>query len=281
MNISCDSISSYPDTFDEGIFIEKENSAIDDFNFEEASRIYNEFLESKKQNVIKQEDHYNQERESYEEENSREMAYEIEQLEINYENRVIFINKDFDAKISDLSDTQRDNLQNIEAEWKEAREFARTRVMVRVESMLRTSQELARSHVYDRAISLRDQARALENEPNSEEIIHCNAQFEGRMRTVLERHKTELKKLQTLRSNALKSAKNQHDLDLASIEAKHRIIGADSSRLIMDSIISSQGVNESTKEVIRSFSPRSRKYESSNQSSPRSPGRLSNRDLDE
>ena len=238
---------------------DKENAAIDDFDYEQA-RFYHEAkrkMETK--NVEEATKHYEQQLEDYKAKFEEILMKKKEENENKYNEEVAAARERLRVRINDISEEQKRELKELEERWREAREFQKAQIEKTVTTLLTSSQFLARSQKFDEAIEMRDKARALQKRKKHPQIEECDAEYNAQFQEMLLRHEGVLNEIVEQYDELMNLLEEKKEAADKAAEAECSIDNAYGTVEIMDIALTDPEHPETAIPVVQHFSPRAAK----------------------
>jgi hypothetical protein len=241
---------------DYGSLEKDEAAAIQSYDYEKARFLAESCRDLRAANVQDARAHYERELERYNTVFSEILADKKARHRAAYEDAVSKATENLRSQILQLAEVQKQELQELEARWKNARRFQLRGVQKKVATLLSSSQLLAQSHRFEAAISMRDSARATEKRSRHPSIDAVDDDYTGQFKQTLERHKQEFAELieQHKALKLLLSERRRVADEIA--EAEDDVEAANASVEIMDTALRDRNNREVAVPVVRHFSPR-------------------------
>ena len=244
-------IAPFEEIFDEIFYYQEEQKAIEVLDFEKAQEIHEEYIRSKEEFLSNQKQHYLNEKEQLNSTNHKSLLDESEKKSNSIQDQIDKVISDSDKIYEEIVKKQHHELDLLQEEWENAREQAKQRIEIIVNSMNSTSQELARAHFYEKAIELREKAKYVQSQKNHPELISVNDQFEQRFNQLLERQKMELYKHQKLKDLKIFELKSQLENENLLIQKKIENLEFNSTKKVMETVLYYSGSTSNTNELIK------------------------------
>ena len=238
---------------------DKENAAIDDFDYEQA-RFYHEAkkkMETK--NVEEATKHYEQQLEDYKAKFEEILMKKKEENEKKYNEEVAAARERLRVRVNDISEEQKRELKELEERWREAREFQKAQIEKTVTTLLTSSQFLARSQKFDEAIEMRDKARALQKRKKHPQIEECDTEYNAQFQEMLLRHEGVLNEIVEQYDELMNLLEEKKEAADKAAEAECSIDNAYGTVEIMDIALTDPEHPETAIPVVQHFSPRAAK----------------------
>ena len=261
---STDSDQQLPD------FAPTVEEAIENYDYEKAARIYQTHIDKHQTDISFQTEHYCKERDNINKEIQKKLEEEKANNQQIYENELQEAKSNLDKQITELSSQQLDEMKELEAKWREARESERAEIMKKVDVLLHSSQLLAKSHKFDEAIELRDKAFAYRDAPRHEEIEKVDKEYREQFELLLEKHHHVLNELITQYNSLCTMITQKLETNNQTAEAAFAVEEASVPLHIMNYVAEKNENREATIAVVKTLSPRKLNKKSLN-SSPQSP----------
>lgn len=233
-----------------------EESAIDNYDYEQAMILYQAKQNLHKTDIEAQTEHYSKQLDCFNEQIQNNLAIEKEKNQLIYEEACKKAEEDVDLQIMTLSSQQLDEMKALEAKWRDAREFERVQIMKKVENLLHSSKLLAKSHHFQEAIEMRDQAIKIRDSRHHPEIDQCDADYRKQFSILQEKHARALDDVVEQYYSLLRLLKQQLETNNTTAEAASIVDGATGPIQIMNTVINSSKNRDATIAVVQAVSPR-------------------------
>ena len=244
-----------------------EARAIEEYNYEQAEFLYNSRCVMADAHVDEAKKHYEQQLTNYNNRFAELLEQKRNMNQQKYDSDCSEARERLRQRIDDLSAAQLNELHELEDRWREAREFQRAQIEKTVQTLLSSSQLLAKSHRYQEAIAMRDKARAIQKRQRHPKIDECDADFQEQFKQMLLRHEQAFEEL--IAQHEALIALFQEKLEAANntAAAECNIDEAYASVEIMDTALLDTRNQDAAVAVVQHFSPRANKTRRSAQTS--------------
>ena len=250
----------------------QELSAIEDYDYEKAMLLHESRLDKRSMNIEDAKGHYEQQMVMQSEELTETLKNRLQANLDKFKQEEENARKRLQQRIEDLAVAQRDDMQKLEARWREAREHQKKQIDNTVETMLASSQLLAKSKEFHKAIEMRDKARAIQARKSHPSIDQIDAEFRAQFQAMLKRHEQAFKELMSQHQDLIQLFEEKLNTANITAEAEFDSKYACSTRQIMDAALGDAENPEAAVPVVQHFSPRSSACPSRNPS--RTPSRM-------
>jgi hypothetical protein len=234
----------------------EEQAAIQNYDYEKA-QFFAELRQTvRRSNAQDATAHYEQEFDKYHRKLAEILARKKAVNEVRYETELSLQKEQLERQVSELEAKQRAELQELEKRWREARAHERARVGETVVTLLASSRALAKSHRFDEAISLRDEARTTEKRVRHPNIDKVDADYENQFRQTLLKYEQTFRELIEQHEAFKRLLKEKQGAADQTAEAEDRADAALGTVEVMDIAIGDRRHPEVSVPVVRHFSQR-------------------------
>lgn len=234
----------------------EENAAIEDYNYEQAMFIHNAKNQMQNTNIEDATKHYEAQLQAYKEKFEKILEEKKAENQRVFEEAVDAARARLKDRINDLAAAQQQELRDLEDRWREARDFQKAQIAKTVETLLTSSQFLARSQKFHEAIEMRDKARALEKRKKHPQVEECDAEYNAQFQEMLMRHEAALNELVEQHEELIGLLNDKREAADKAAEAECSIDNAYGTVEIMDMALCDEDHPETAIPVVQHFSPR-------------------------
>ena len=235
----------------------QELEAINEYDYEKAMLLYERQNQLRAMNVEEAKEHYEQQMLNRSEELVEILRQRLEENEARFKEDTENARKRLQQRIEDLAAAQNDDMQKLEARWRAAREYQKKQIDKTVETMLSSSQLLAKSRQFQEAIEMRDKARAIEARKKHPSLDQIDAEFKQQFQIMLVRHERAFKELIAQHRDLVRLFEEKLNTANRTAEAECDIGHASSTLKIMNTALADSLNQEAAVPVVQHFSPRS------------------------
>ncbi|OHS97732.1 hypothetical protein TRFO_35975 [Tritrichomonas foetus] len=244
-----------------------EAKAIEEYNYEQAEFLYNSRCVMAEAHITEAKNHYEDQRQKYNDRFLDLLNQKRSQNQEKFEHDCEEARQRLQQRIEDLNASQKDELHELEGRWREARSYQRTQIEKTVETLLSSSQLLAKSHRYQEAIAMRDKARGIQRRQRHPKIDECDADFQEQFKQMLLRHEQAFEELIAQHEALIRLFEEKLEAANNTAEAECHIDEAYASVEIMDTALLDTKNQDAAVPVVQHFSPRANKSRRGLQSS--------------
>jgi hypothetical protein len=236
----------------------EERAAIQDYDYEKARFLAELRQVVHRSNVEDATAHYEQELDKYNTGLAEILARKKAVNEVRYESELSIEKERLERQVSDLEETQRAELEDLEARWREARAHEKERVEKTVVTLLSSSKALAKSHRFDEAISLRDEARTTQKRVRHPNIDKIDADYENQFRETLLKYEQTFRELIDQHEAFKLLLREKQGVADQTAQSEDRVEAAYGTIEVMDTALGDARHPDVTLPVVKHFSQRRR-----------------------
>lgn len=233
-----------------------EADAIANYDYEKAQYLYETRLAMNVTDVNDQQNHYQEQLENYTNHYNEILNQTKEHNQQQYEKDCEEAKQRLQQRLEELVAQQQAEMDALQEKWKEARENEKEHVEKNVQTLLSSSQLLAKSHRYTEAIAMRDKAMTIKKHVRQPEIDQCDSDFRNQFDQMYERHEKAIKELIAQHEALIQLFNEKLEANNKTAEANYRIEDAYASVEIMDTVLEQSKNPSATIAVVQHFSPR-------------------------
>jgi hypothetical protein len=233
-----------------------EQAAIDSYDYEKARFLASARAELRNTNVKDATDHYERELKKYNTHFAKRLSDTKARNQQKYDTDSELAKEQLRTRIDELAELQHTELEALEARWREARSQERDQVSKSIDTLLSSSQLLAKSHRFGEAIAMRDRARAMQKRARHPNIEAVDAEYQEQFRRTLLRHNKALEELLAQHDALLNLLAERRDAADRTAEADLDVKAAYASVEIIDVAMCDEENQDVCIPVVRHFSPR-------------------------
>jgi DNA repair exonuclease SbcCD ATPase subunit len=235
-----------------------EQEAIANYDYEQARFIVASRQKLRDENIAEATRHYEQELEEYNRKFSEILSKKKARNQEAYERDLEDAKQRLRKQIAELEAIQKNELNALQKRWQEARSYQQKQICQTVETLLSSSQLLAKAHRFDEAISMRNKAQMTQKRVRHPSIDEIDEDYGGQFKQALARHEQAFQELikqheafKVLLSERQKAADE-------TAQSEDNIEAAYASVEIMDTALFDEKNPDVTLPVLKHFSPRRR-----------------------
>jgi tetratricopeptide (TPR) repeat protein len=233
-----------------------EQAAIEAYDYEKAKFLAAAQTNLQNANVEDATHHYEQQLEEYNARLAQLLHDRKATNEQAYQDECAAAKDRLQRRVEELTLLQEGELRALEARWKEARQREHNQIQKTIDTLLSSSQLLAKSHRFQEAIAMRDKARALQKRVRHPGIEAVDADYQEQFGQTLRRHSEAFDELISHHEAFVKLLQERRDAADRTAEADSNVGAAYGSVEVMGVALSDTKNREVTIPVLRRFSPR-------------------------
>ncbi|KAK8860200.1 hypothetical protein M9Y10_011864 [Tritrichomonas musculus] len=236
-----------------------EARAIEEYDYEQAQFLYNSRCVMQDAHINEAKNHYEQQLQNYKERFAELLQKKQQENEDKFNHDCDEARQRLQQRIEDLDASQKAELRELEQRWREARNYQQKQVDKTVQTLLSSSQLLAKSHRYQEAIEMRDKARTMQKRHHHPNIDECDEDFQDQFKQMLLRQEQAFEELIAQHEALIDLYREKLEAANNTAEAECQIDEAYMSVEIMDTALLDTRNQDAAVAVVQHFSPRARK----------------------
>jgi uncharacterized protein YihD (DUF1040 family) len=241
-----------------------EQEAIEGYDYEKAQFLFNAQCALRNAHSKHATEHYEHELDKYNQDFAAILARKKAANEEKYEQDMREERERLDKRITELEMAQKEELQVLEARWRNSREQQKRQVDDTVSALLGFSQLMAKSGRFDEAISLRDRARTTQKAERHPSLDAVNMDYETQFREALVRHDKAFNEVIEQHESYKILLKARQTVADETAESEARFETAHGPVEVIDAALADTKNTDVVCDVLKHFSPRKKRTQVKN-----------------
>lgn len=237
---------------------QNEISAILDLDFERASGISKQKKQVQQDEVADEEAFYQDQADVLSQQNQAKYNQTLEVISQEFHETSNKFKIVWQGYCKDLVARQRQEADELEQKWREARNIEITRMTEAAKARLSTAKVLAMCEQFEKAAELRDTAQQFINNEKTERVKALDRDYTKQYRHMTKRHFLEFQYLHQHLKKHLKILKEKAETQKIDAEATLRTEEVHNASMIMETVARNPRSPIARDNLMKSFSPRSK-----------------------